>query len=80
MGVCCEWVLWAKRHAWGFTYISLLNYNNLGCRFEDEETELWGFQPKPLQLCANNRENRRQPKASQPNLSERTLERKWAVS
>lgn len=76
MGVCYKCVLRAKRHAWGFTYISLLNYNNLGCWFEDEETELWGFQPKPLQLCANNWENRRQPKAPQPNLNEGTLERK----
>lgn len=37
-----------------------------GCRFEAEETTLWGFQFKPLQLCANDGENRTQPKARRP--------------
>lgn len=73
MGVCYKCVLWAKHHAWGFTYISLLNYNNLGCWFEDEELNFGAFSPS-LYSCVE--ENRRQPKAHQPNLNEGTLERK----
>lgn len=41
--MCYECVPWAKLHAWGFTYVDLLNYINPGCYFEDRETRPVAF-------------------------------------